>query len=136
MDRRTTILIVDGDRDVHQPPEIPGYSIFHAASSFDAIDLLGAIAVDAIVTSYAMPDLNGIDLLQRVRLTHPDVARILLTTRADVHLAVWALNDGAVHGVLLKPWDELGLHAIVKSSLASRGAHVPVPARMPRGTVK
>ncbi|MBL4635295.1 MAG: two-component system response regulator, partial [Kofleriaceae bacterium] len=48
-----------------------------------------------------------------------NMLRILLTARADVHLAVRALNEGAVHRFLLKPWDHVDLKGIVRMALHS-----------------
>lgn len=92
-------------------------TIFEARGGEEALEVLREHDLDAVVSDYDMPGMNGLDFLQRVRITWPSVRRILLTGRADVHVAARALNEGAVNRFLLKPWDAYELKGIVELTL-------------------
>tara|TARA_R110002096_G_scaffold44526_5_gene120079 strand:+ start:9983 stop:10300 length:318 start_codon:yes stop_codon:yes gene_type:complete len=93
--------------------------MYEAGDGVDALALLKKTPCDAIISDFNMPRMNGLDLLTQVRIMYPGMLRILLTARADVHLAVRALNEGAVHRFLLKPWDHVDLKGIVRMALHS-----------------
>lgn len=65
------------------------------------LELRGPYAV--IVSDSRMPDMNGIELLGRVRTIAPDTVRMMLTGYADVETAIDAVNEGSVFRFLTKP---------------------------------
>jgi len=69
-----------------------------------------------IITDVRMPELSGIDLLQRMReLKHP-VPVVVITAHGDIPLAVEAMRLGAVD-FLEKPFEDEVLLASVRSAL-------------------
>lgn len=118
-----SILLADDEPDIRRALKrslhVPGYTILEANDGMEALDVLREKRCDAIISDYNMPRMNGLDLLTQVRIIYPGMLRILLTARADVHLAVRALNEGAVHRFLLKPWDHVDLKGIVRMALHS-----------------
>jgi DNA-binding NarL/FixJ family response regulator len=83
-----------------------GLSVLTAQSGGEALALLAAhtASIGAVVTDYAMPGLNGVDLLRVVRRQWPDIPRVLLTGQADVAVAVRAVNEGQLVRFFTKPW--------------------------------
>ena len=124
----TSILVVDDDDEVRKALcRLLGadYEVLQQAPNAKvALALLEAHPVDVIVTDYDMPGMSGIELLQHVRLRWPDTLRVLLTGRADVHLAARALNEGAAHRFLLKPWTRFDLVGILQMATHSRAKSV------------
>lgn len=118
-----TILLVDDEPDIRRAVRrtlaTPGYTFHEVDDGLQALALLESQPVDAIVSDYNMPRMSGLDLLTRVRSDYPEIVRILLTARADVHLALGALNEGIVHRFLLKPWDQVDLKGIVQMTIHS-----------------
>ncbi|MCP4448792.1 MAG: response regulator [Myxococcales bacterium] len=123
MEDNYSILLADDEPDIRRALKrslhVPGYSMHEAGDGVDALALLKRTPCDAIISDFNMPRMNGLDLLTQVRIMYPNMLRILLTARADVHLAVRALNEGAVHRFLLKPWDHVDLKGIVRMALHS-----------------
>ncbi len=105
-----------------------GLDIHTARSPQEALALLKTTSIDVIISDHDMPQMKGLDLLQQVRLSRPNVVRILLTGRSDLTLALRALNEGAVHKFLLKPWDRVDLRGVLNLALrsANPGASMPV----------
>jgi len=118
-----SILLADDEPDIRRALKrslhVPGYTMYEAGDGVDALAVLKQNPCDAIISDFNMPRMNGLDLLTQVRIVYPNMLRILLTARADVHLAVRALNEGAVHRFLLKPWDHVDLKGIVRMALHS-----------------
>ena len=52
-----------------------------------------------------MPQMNGVEFLERAREVYPEARRVLLTAYADTEAAIGAINRADVHYYLLKPWD-------------------------------
>src|SRR5919197_6330187 len=61
--------------------------------------------IGAVISDYAMPDMNGADLLRDIRLQWPDITRVLLTGKADLATAARAVNEGQVARFFSKPWE-------------------------------
>jgi response regulator RpfG family c-di-GMP phosphodiesterase len=83
----------------------------HAALAMLAEDPANPIAV--IVSDMRMPELTGIEVLERAKAVAPDTTRVLLTGDADIHGAVAAINQGHVFRFLLKPCPQQDLKSTV-----------------------
>jgi FixJ family two-component response regulator len=64
-----------------------------------------------------MPGMTGIELIARVRQSHPDVVRMLLTGGASLDSALRAINEGEVHRYLTKPWDKAEMRETIRQAL-------------------
>jgi FixJ family two-component response regulator len=79
-------------------------------------------APSCLVLDLALPDLNGLDLQQRVAAERPDMPIIFITGYGDVPTSVQAMKKGAVE-FLTKPFsDEILLNAIRDAIERSRAA--------------
>jgi CheY-like chemotaxis protein len=120
------ILLVDDEPDMRAALRRSlyraGATFLEAGDGVEALELLAAHRVDAVISDFEMPRMDGLTLMQHVRLRTPEILRIMVTARADVNVAVRALNEGAVHRFLLKPWDRVDLRGIVDMGLRGRGA--------------
>ncbi len=61
--------------------------------------------VAVILADYRMPQMNGIEFLERAMDLYPGARRALLTAYADTNAAIDAINVVDVDNYLLKPWD-------------------------------
>src|SRR5579859_1545575 len=98
--------------------------VFTAADGPKALAELEAHAasIGVVLSDYAMPGMNGVELLHAVRLRWPDVARVLLTGRADLPAAARAVNDGQVARLFVKPWDPAELPDQITRLMAQRSS--------------
>src|ERR1700722_2601912 len=112
------------------------YGIVRAESPADGLDALRQMKlrgdlVAAILADYRMPELNGIEFLERAMDVYPGARRVLLTAYADTGAAIDAINIVDLDHYLLKPWDppEEKLYPVVDALLDSWLAsdHRPVP---------
>ncbi len=80
------------------------YNVFTATNGHEALGLIrqhGPFPI--IVSDMKMPNMNGIELLSRVRTMAPDTVRILLTGQADLKDAIRSINEGSIFRFLTKP---------------------------------
>ena len=109
-----TILCVDDEIDNVEALERlfrKKYTVLKATSGQQALQLLdehpGEIAL--IITDQRMPEMNGVDFLQKTLENNPDTVRILLTGYTDLESVIAAVNEGQIYRYLTKPWDPVDL---------------------------
>ncbi len=114
------IYVVDDDEAVRHSLEFllktAGMNVrgFDSAKAF--FEVLPQVRSGCIITDVRMPDVTGIDLLQRVKELGIDVPVIVITGHGDIALAVDAMKIGAID-FLEKPFDDDVLLAAVQSAL-------------------
>ena len=82
------------------------YQVFTALSGDEALKILESKKIHVIITDQRMPEMTGVEFLERVLEKHPDPMRILLTGYADMGAVVYAVNKGKIFHYLAKPWNE------------------------------
>jgi CheY-like chemotaxis protein len=84
--------------------ELEGHGVVEAADGRSALGLLESVQVDLVLSDVRMPGMGGVELLRRVRASHPNVPVLLMTAfTADEQLDAALL--GGVFTVLKKPFD-------------------------------
>lgn len=133
-----TVLLVDDNEEVRaalgRQFRTRGYAVIEASDGQRALNALPVIQTDAVVADFDMPGMDGLELLQRVRLLRPHVVRILLTGQADVHVAARALNEGAADRLLLKPWNRVDITSIVAILMRARDTRAQPASSGTRGS--
>ena len=139
------ILIVEDEekiaRFVTLELEHEGYQVEHAADGRTAVDLALERDYDLILLDVLLPQLNGMEVLRRVR-KHKDVPVIMVTARDAVMDKVAGLDAGA-DDYLTKPFAIEELFARIRVALKRaeavlllervlRAARAPVQRRCPR----
>jgi response regulator RpfG family c-di-GMP phosphodiesterase len=82
------------------------YHVLTALSGDDALEILDTKQVHIIITDQRMPEMTGVEFLEKVIERFPDPMRILLTGYADMGAVVDAVNKGKIFHYLAKPWNE------------------------------
>ena len=72
-----------------------GISVLYAESGTQAIEQIELHAPDLVITDLVMPDMDGIELVVRIRDDYPMVPTILITGEGSEQIAVDALRQGA-----------------------------------------
>ncbi|HEV2450917.1 MAG TPA: FAD-dependent oxidoreductase [Streptosporangiaceae bacterium] len=112
------------------------HRVVRAESGQAALDALRQMKlrgelVAVILADYRMPEMNGIEFLERAMDIYPGARRALLTAYADTGAAIDAINVVDLDYYLLKPWDppEEKLYPVVDALLEAweTSDHRPVP---------
>jgi cyclic di-GMP phosphodiesterase len=121
--RPARVLIVDDEAHVRSMVgstlERRGYEVQLAASGREALELLAMYVYDLVLTDIVMQDLNGIALLERVHIQHPNLPVVMVTAIHDISVAIDAMRRGAFD-YLLKPFEREHLMSTVERALKHR----------------
>lgn len=90
------------------------YKVYTAISGAEAIDILNKHQVHVIITDQRMPNMTGVEFLEKVIEQHTDPIRILLTGFTDMNAVVDAINKGKIFHYLTKPWNEEELEKTIE----------------------
>lgn len=116
------ILVVDDEPPIRKLLRMglvtEGYEIIEAPNGKAALQLLPQ-SPDLIILDLGLPDMQGLDLLKRVRLQNEHVAIIVLSSRGDEAGKVEALDSGA-DDYVTKPFGMNELLARTRSALRHR----------------
>ncbi len=94
-----TILIIDDESA--QREAIAGflrkhsYTVLTAASGVAGVDAAKAQHVDLVLTDFRMPDIDGAEVLRRLRELSPDIPVVVITAFGSVERAVDIMKAGA-----------------------------------------
>ncbi|TYB41793.1 response regulator [Actinomadura chibensis] len=86
------------------------YRVVRAESGPQALDALRELRLRGedtavMVADHRMPEMTGVEFLERAMDLFPYARRVLLTAYADTDAAIRAINDVDLDHYLLKPWD-------------------------------
>ena len=104
-----TILIVDDKRvqlkTLRRGLRTKGYRVVEAINGKQALHCLGTDeTIDIVLTDYAMPEMNGIELLKKIRHTYKSIPVIIMTAYGDKDLVIEAMRYRC-NGFIDKPFD-------------------------------
>jgi DNA-binding NtrC family response regulator len=85
-----------------------------AASADGALAVLEHERIDVLLTDYAMPSMNGLELARVVAERWPHVQRLATTGHFDLPELVEAERVGLVCKVIPKPWRKADLLAVIE----------------------
>lgn len=94
-------LFVDDERDLLDlaenffDKEVDHINLFVASSAEEGLELMEEERFDVVVSDYSMPEMNGIDFLEKLRSEGNDIPFIVLTGQGEEDVAMKALNIGA-----------------------------------------
>ena len=114
MKETMNIMIVDDEKIVRESFyywfQKAGHFVEKASSAFEALEQLEKTAFDLLFVDIKMPEMDGIELLEKIRLEYPDTFVIIITAYGSIESAVKAMKIGA-SDYLLKPFkpDQLSL---------------------------
>ncbi len=118
------IVIIDDDRAFREILEAvlvdAGYQPFAAASGTTGLALVAEKNPDLVLLDLRMPDMEGIEVLQRLKASDHDLAVVMMTAYGSIKTAVEAIRQGAFD-FLTKPFDLEELKNTVANALALQG---------------
>ena len=119
---KPTLLVIDdeaGPRDALKVILRPFFNIQVAESATAAIDVLNSHPIDLITLDQKLPDRQGLDLLQDIKLHHANVEVIIITGYGSLKSAMEGIRHGAA-GYLLKPFNVTELLSLVNQTLEKK----------------
>jgi two-component system response regulator FlrC len=113
---QAVILVVEDDADLQaalcDTLTLAGYKTLTASDGLAALEILKQQAVDMVITDIQMPQMDGHELLKKIKAQWQDLPVMLMTAYGSIQMAVEAMRDGAVD-YLSKPFEAEVLVAMV-----------------------
>lgn len=103
------ILVVEDEVSVARGLEMiltdEGYAVNVAVNGNDALHMFDGERFDMVVADLRLPDIDGLEVLQKVKLDRPETKAIVITGYPNVSSAIKALRIG-VEDYLSKPFTD------------------------------
>ena len=119
---RPVVLIVDDDSGVRESFRLTledHYDVIDVPDGARALDVVRASQVDLVLLDIRLPEMDGIEVLERIKAMDEGVEVILVTAVKTLRTAVAAMKLGAFD-YLTKPFEEDELLAVIARALEKR----------------
>ncbi len=119
---RPVVLVVDDDPGVRASFQLvldQDYEVVEAADGRQALELLARRQVDLVLLDIRLPEMDGIEVLERIKALDEGIEVILVTAVRTVRTAVAAMKLGAFD-YLTKPFEDDELLTLVRRALDKR----------------
>jgi DNA-binding NtrC family response regulator len=120
MSNQTRVLIVDDDENVIKTLAAilkdQGYSIDTATTGSEAISKTQKNLYDLMLIDIRLPDMEGVDLLNKINETVPKIRKIIVTGYPTMQNAITAVNKGA-DAYIIKPFNVEKMLAVIKEQI-------------------
>lgn len=133
IEARAKILCVDDEQNIlsslRRLFRMHGYDVHTAESGREALQFMEAEPVDLVISDMRMPEMDGVQFLEKVRANWPDTIRLLLTGYSDIRSIHGAINRGEIYRYITKPWDDNDIvlvvrHAVERHALEQEKRHL------------
>jgi len=115
-----TIHIVDDEESVRMSLafllEIAGFTTRTYASAAALLAHADALEDGCVITDLRMPEINGVEMLRRLRATGSMIPAIVVTGHGDVQMAVEAIRQGAFD-FIEKPFSEATIIGSIRRAM-------------------
>jgi ATP-dependent Lon protease len=123
MNRKARVLVVDDEeiarKNLSHILTKENYEVVAAGDGEQAVRELGAAEFDVVLTDLRMSGIDGMSLLERIRIKYPDTKVVMVTGYATVPSAIEALQKGAFH-YIAKPFKLDEVRETVKRAVEQR----------------
>ncbi len=115
-----TVLIIDDEESVRKSfagvMKDEGYEVVSAASGKEGIELLHETHPAIVLLDIAMPEMDGIETLRRLKEARPEIPVVMITGHGTIEMAVKTIKMGA-YDFIMKPPELQHLTLVVKHGI-------------------
>lgn len=117
-----SVLVIDDENSIRTAISMmlrDKYQVFTAKSGAEGVKLVKKETIHAILLDIGLPDVDGIELINRLKESAPDAAVVMITAVDDVASIVRAIRRGA-YDYLVKPIEGQALKITLRNALSQR----------------
>jgi len=111
------ILVLDDEKvfrdEITEFLEKDSFHVFSAEKPSEAFGILENNEIDVMILDLRLPEMDGIQVLQKVRQSWPDIEVIMITGHGDMDAVIQAMRNGAVE-FFPKPFRLLDMKAAIQ----------------------
>jgi sigma-B regulation protein RsbU (phosphoserine phosphatase) len=114
------ILYIDDEQDnltVFYSAFRRNFKVYLANSGQEGMEIMRQHRVHLVIADQRMPEMTGIEFLEKIKLEYPDCIRMVLTGFTDVEAIIQAINKGRVYRYITKPWSKDDLKITIDHAL-------------------
>lgn len=115
-----SLLCVDDDKGIlnslKRTLKGEDYEVIVANSGQEALEILKERSVQVVLSDVMMPEMDGVELVNRIKQQYPEIIRLILTGTDDKNVTVKLINTGEIYRYIAKPWDTEELKYILRQS--------------------
>ena len=119
--KRPTLLVVDDEpevlRSLHDLFRLEFKVLTHEHPSEALAMLASDVEVDVVMSDQRMPEMSGVQFLEKAAAVRPDATRLLFTGYADIKAVIDAVNRGHIARYVAKPWDVDELTTVIRQAV-------------------
>ncbi len=93
------------------------YDVKTANSAKEGLEMMNNNDVRLVITDQRMPNMTGVQFLEKIADIHPNVPRVILTGYSDEEAIISAINKGKVFRYITKPWKKEELKKTIDFAL-------------------
>ena len=93
------------------------YHIHVASSGKAGLEIMQKHNIQLVITDQRMPDMTGIEFLEKIVPLYPDCMRMIMTGFSDMDAIIQAINKGNIYRYVSKPWNREDLKITIESAL-------------------
>jgi len=98
------------------------YLLSRSQSAAEGLSAIEHEAPDCVLLDYSMPGADGMEVLERIRRTRPDLPVVMWSNHDEHSLMQRAIETGAKDFIVKSTVDASRLHAAISDSIRSAGA--------------
>ena len=93
------------------------YHINTATSGRAGLEIMEQKTIQLVITDQRMPDMSGIEFLEKILILYPDCMRMIMTGISDKDDIIQAINKGNIYRYVAKPWNREDLKLNIDSAM-------------------
>jgi sigma-B regulation protein RsbU (phosphoserine phosphatase) len=93
------------------------YHIHTATSGQAGLEIMEQQTIQLVITDQRMPDMNGIEFLEKILALYPDCMRMIMTGTSDKDAIIQAINKGNIYRYVAKHWSREDLKLSIDSAM-------------------
>ena len=120
---RPSILVVDDDEVMQETLSDvlrrERYEVFSVTSGNEVLSVIKKNVIDLVLLDMRLPDVDGLEILKRIKTFDTEILVIIMTAYSDVQNAVSAIKSGAYH-YINKPFELEELKLLIEKGLETK----------------
>jgi phosphoserine phosphatase RsbU/P len=115
------LLFVDDEADIlsslNRLLRKEPYKKLFASTAVQALELLESNNVAIVLSDFKMPDMNGLELVKRVKMRYPDIITIIISGDNNVEQIIESDDVCDIFRVIPKPVEPVALKKIINEAI-------------------
>ncbi|MCB8965018.1 MAG: response regulator [Bacteroidales bacterium] len=89
------------------------FEVFIADSAMRGLEILNEQPINIIISDLKMPNMNGLEFIEKIKSETPEKICILLTAFMESDVMLKAINNELIFRYIMKPWRKNELKEVI-----------------------